>query len=211
MSEDKLNVNDDNDLKKEIEQLKREKSATELKLRRSDEQLYDEEYLTYLQDKKGKQQPRNSFMSGGRLSDYSDEEMQNLPVSKLAMGIRNEVYEQLKADENKKTTLAQSKAHKKKVADTRIEIKEFAKDHPDFWNYAAKIDELADENPKLNTSQLYQLAGGKLDNKEPPEKKQEPKKPTPPNTRPGNEAGMKQSDKNLSRREIIAQEYQKLK
>ena len=211
MSEDKLNVNDDNDLKKEIEQLKREKSATELKLRRSDEQLYDEEYLTYLQDKKGKQQPRNSFMSGGRLSDYSDEEMQNLPVSKLAMGIANEVYGQLKADENKKTTSAQSKAHKKKVADTRIEIKEFAKDHPDFWNYAAKIDELADENPKLNTSQLYQLAGGKLDNKEPPEKKQEPKKTTPPNTRPGNEAGMKQSDKNLSRREIIAQEYQKLK
>jgi len=211
MSEDKLNVNESDDLKKEIEQLKREKSATELKLRRSDEQLYDEEYLTYLQDKKGKQQPRNSFMSGGRLSDYSDEEMQNLPVSKLAMGIANEVYGQLKADENKKTTSAQSKAHKKKVADTRIEIKEFAKDHPDFWNYAAKIDELADENPKLNTSQLYQLAGGKLDNKEPPEKKQEPKKTTPPNTRPGNEAGMKQSDKNLSRREIIAQEYQKLK
>ena len=210
MSEDKLNVNESDDLKKEIEQLKREKSATELKLRRSDEQLYDEEYLTYLQDKKGKQQPRNSFMSGGRLSDYSDEEMQNLPVSKLAMGIANEVYGQLKADENKKTTSAQSIARKKKVADTRIEIKEFAKDHPDFWNFAAKIDELADENPKLNTSQLYQLAGGKLESKEQPPK-QEPKKEPPPNTRPQNEGGMKKSDKNLSRREIIAQEWQKIR
>jgi len=101
-------------LKKEIEQLKREKSATELKLRRSDEQLYDEEYLTYLQDKKGKQQPRNSFMSGGRLSDYSDEEMQNLPVSKLAMGIANEVYGQLKADENKKLLRHNQKHTKRK-------------------------------------------------------------------------------------------------
>ena len=50
----------------------------------------------------------------------------------------------------------------------------------------------------------------KLKEKEPPLKKEEPK-PTPPNTRATVEAGVKQSDKNLSRREIIRQEYQKLK
>ena len=210
MSEDNENTKNNDDLKKEIEQLKKENAAKDLKLRRSDEQLYDEEYLNYMNEKDKTQKPQSNFMSGGRLSDYSDEEMQNLPMSKLVTGIANEVYNQLKGEENRKLTSQQSKARKKKVADTKIEIQKFAKDHPDFWNYVARIDELADENPNLDTEQLYVLAGGKLEDKQPP-KKDDKKKEPPPNTRPQNEGGMKKTDQNLSTREIIAQEYQKIK
>jgi len=209
MSEDNLNQNQNDDLKdKEIEQLKREKAAIEMKLRRSDEDLYSEEYLAFLQEQKNKPQQQNSFMSGGRLSDYSEEEIQNMPISKLTVLMRNDIYNQLKSDEQNKMTREQMAERKKKVANVRIEIKNFAKDHPDFWEYADRIDELSNENPNLNTEQLYKLAGGKLEEK--PSIKQEPK-PNPPNTRATVEAGVKQSDKNLSRREIIRQEYQKLK
>jgi len=209
MSEDNLNQNQNDDLKdKEIEQLKREKAAIEMKLRRSDEDLYSEEYLAFLQEQKNKPQQQNSFMSGGRLSDYSEEEIQNMPISKLTVLMRNDIYNQLKSDEQNKMTREQMAERKKKVANVRIEIKNFAKDHPDFWEHADRIDELSNENPNLNTEQLYKLAGGKLEEK--PSIKQEPK-PNPPNTRATVEAGVKQSDKNLSRREIIRQEYQKLK
>ena len=209
MSEDNLNQNQNDDLKdKEIEQLKREKAAVEMKLRRSDEDLYSEEYLAFLQEQKNKPQQQNSFMSGGRLSDYSEEEIQNMPISKLTVLMRNDIYNQLKSDEQNKMTREQMAERKKKVANVRIEIKNFAKDHPDFWEYADRIDELSNENPNLNTEQLYKLAGGKLEEK--PSIKQE-SKPNPPNTRATVEAGVKQSDKNLSRREIIRQEYQKLK
>lgn len=211
MSEDNKNIKSNDDYQKEIEQLKRENAAKDMKLRRSDEDLYSEDYLEFLQ-KRDKQQPQNNFMSGGKLSDYSEEEMKDLPMSKLVTGIANEVYSQLKSEENKKMTSQQARVRKKKVADTRVEIKKFAKDHPDFWNYVARVDELADENPNLNTEQLYVLAGGKLEEKPSGENKQETKKKEPPpDTRPQNEGGMKQSDKNLSRREIIMQEYQKLK
>ena len=211
MSEDNQNKNKNDEKDKEIEQLKREKAAIEMKLRRSDEDLYSEEYLAFLQEQKGKQPPQSSFMSGGRLSDYSDEELQNLPISKLAAGIAGEVLSVIRADEQNKMTKEERAVRKKKVANTRIEITKFAKDHPDFWNYVAKIDELAVENPNLNTAQLYQLAGGKLKEKELPKKKEEEKKKETPDTRPGSEAGMKKSDKNLSRREIIQEEWQKLK
>jgi len=209
MSEDNKNQNND-DLKKEIEQLKRENAAKDMKLRRSDEDLYSEEYLAFLQEQKEKQPPQNSFMAGGKLSDYSEEELGEMKLHKMVPLMMGEVYSRLKSEEQNKMTKEQVIARKKQVAATRAEIKKFAKDHPDFYNYVAKIDELADENPNLNTEQLYVLAGGKLEEK-PSDKKQEPKKEPPPNTRPGSEAGMKKSDKNLSRREIIAEEYQKLK
>lgn len=209
MSEDNVNQNLNDDSNKEIEQLKKEKAAMELKLKKSDDELYSEEYLAFLQEQKKKTQPQNSFMSGGRLTDYSEEELQNMPISKLSVLMRNDVYNQLKSEEDRKFTNEEAKERKKRVAETREEIKLFAKDNPDFWNYVAKIDELADQNPNLNTKQLYILAGGKLKDKELPPK-QEAKREIP-NTRATVEAGVKQSDKNLSRREIIQQEYQKLK
>ncbi len=210
MSEDKtIQVNDDSK-DKEIAQLKSEKAAMEIKLRRSDEDLYSENYLTFLKEQDKKKQPQSEFMSGGRLSDYSEEEIQNMPISKLTKLMVGEVLNVVKGEEDKKITRAEADRRKKKVEDARAEIKKFAADYPDFWNYAAEIDKLADKNPNLNTKQLYVLAGGKLKEKEPPTEKRETK-PTPPNTRATVEAGVKQSDKNLSRREIIRQEYQKLK
>ena len=211
MSEDNENKKQNDDLKdKEIEQLKREKSAMEMKLRRSDEDLYSEDYLAFLQEQKNKQPPQSNFMSGGRLNDYSEEELKEVPINKLIGLMIGEVLSVVKNEENKKMTKEQLMARKKKVANTRIEIKKFAKDNPDFWNYVDRVDELSNENPNLSTEQLYVLAGGKLEEKKPPEK-QEDKKKEPPDTRPQVEAGVKQSDKNLSRREIIQQEYQKLK
>ena len=211
MSEDNVNKNQNDDSKdKEIEQLKREKAAIEMKLRRSDEDLYSEEYLAFLQQQKEKQPPQGSFMSGGRLNDYSEEEINEMKIPKLVGLIAGEVYNQLKGEEQSKMTREEIKVRKKEVANTRLEIQKFAKDHPDFWNFAARIDELSNENPNLDTEQLYVLAGGKLEEK-PSEKKQEEKKKEVPDTRPGSEAGMKKSDKNLSRREIIQEEWQKLK
>ena len=208
MSEDNNNKNND-DLKKEIEQLKKEKAAVDLKLRRSDEDLYSEEYLAYLQDRKEKQPPQNSFMSGGKISDYSEDELKEVPINKLVGLMMGEVYSQLKSEENKKMTKEERVKHKKKVDAARLDIKNFAKDNPDFWNYINEVDELSLKNPNLNAEQLYKLAGGKSEEK--PSKKQEAKKESPPNTRATAEAGMQKSDKNLSTREIIAEEYQKLK
>jgi septal ring factor EnvC (AmiA/AmiB activator) len=210
MSEDKVNENKDSDLVKEIEQLKNEKAAVEMKLRRSDEDLYSEDYLAYLQEKKEKQPSQNSFMSGGRLNEYSEDELKEVPINKLVGLIAGEVYSQIRNENQRDMTEKERKVHKKKVANARVEIKQFAKDHSDFRDYIAKIDELSDANPNLNIEQLYVLAGGKLEEK-PPDKQKAKEKEPPPNTRPQNEGGMKQSDKNLSTREIIAQEYQKLK
>ncbi|MBE3086625.1 MAG: hypothetical protein IMZ64_10470 [Bacteroidetes bacterium] len=213
MSEDKDKEIDDNtndvvtQKDKEIELLKNEKAAMEMKLRRSDEDLYSEEYLAFLQEQKNKPQQQDNFMSGGRLSDYSADELTNMAVPKLVGLMVGEVNSRLEERENKKMTVAQAKEHKKRVENARLEIKHFAKDHPDFWNFAPRIDELAQENPNLNAKQLYILAGGKVDDKQPD--KQEPK-PKAPNTRPQNEGGMKKSDYNLSTREIIEQEYKKL-
>ena len=212
MSEDKNEQTNNNDtaddtatLKEEIEQLKNEKAAIELKLRKSDDDLYSEDYLEYLNDKKSKPPSQNTFMSGGRLTDYSEDEIANLPMPKLVGLIAGEVYSQIKNENQKEMTKKEMAEHKVKVTNAREEIKQFAKDHPDFRDYVATIDELSQQNPNLNIKQLYVLAGGKLEVKPPEVKK------IPPNTRTTVEAGVRQSDKNLSLREVIAQEYQKIK
>ena len=213
MSEDKNEQTNNNDtaddtatLKEEIEQLKNEKAAIEMKYRKSDDDLYSEDYLEYLNDKKNKQPPQNTFMSGGRLTDYSEDEIANLPMPKLVGLIAGEVYSQIKNENQKEMTKKEMVEHKNRVTNAREEIKQFAKEHPDFRDYVASIDELSQQNPNLNIKQLYVLAGGKLEAKPP-----EPKPKLPPNTRATVEAGVRQSDKNLSLREVIAQEYQKLK
>ena len=211
MSEDKNKQNNDNDvvedtatLKERIEQLENEKAAIEMKLKKSDDDLYSEEYLEFLQEQK-KKQPQSAFMSGGRLSDYSEDELKEMPIPKLVSLIKSDVYVQLKEENQKEDTKKEMYEHKVRIARAREEIKEFAKTHPDFKNYVAKISDIADENPNLKIEQLYVLAGGDLS------KKQEVKKIVPPNTRATVEAGVKQSDKNLSLRDVIAREYQKLK
>ena len=214
MSEDN-NKNNNNDaaedaatLKERLEQVENEKAALEMKLKKSDDDLYSDDYLAFLQEQKKKQPSQSNLMSGGRLTDYSDDEIQGMPVTKLVGLIRNDVYSQIREEEETKTTRQQRDNEKKRVSKAREEIKAFAGKHPDFKNYVAKISELSDENPNLKIEQLYVLAGGKLTESQPT--KQEASKSVP-NTRATVEAGVKQSDKSLSLREVIAREYQKLK
>jgi len=213
MSEDKNEQIIDNDnaadaatLEERLEKAENERAALEMKLKKSDDDLYSEEYLAFLQEKKKKQPSQNNFMSGGKLNDYSDDEIQGMPITKLVGLIRNDVYSQIKEEENFNTTKRQRDAEKVRVANAREEIKAFAGKHPDFRNYVTKISKLSDDNPNLKIEQLYVLAGGKLES----QPTQETKK-SPPNTRATVEAGVRKSDKNLSLREVIAQEYQKIK
>jgi len=223
MSEDKETQKQNNDdaddvatLKERIERLKNEKAAIEMKTSRSDDDLYSEEYLDFLQEKKKQQPPQDDFMSGGRLTNYSEDELNQLPLSKLVGLIAGEVYGRLRSESQKDMTKKEMKEHKINVAKARIEVKKFASEHSDFRNYVAEIDRLSQENPNLNIKQLYALAGGKLEEKPPEkeeekEKEKEEKSKEAPDTKPEGEGGMKKSDKNLSLREVIAQEYQKLK
>lgn len=214
MSEDNNNqVNDNNGsndtLNEELERVKSEKAALEMKLRKSDEDLYSEDYLEYLQSKKDKQPENKQIMSGSRLNDYSDEEIQNMPITKLVSLIRGDVISEIRSDQSKEMTKKQFEERKKNVAKARVEVKEFAKNHPDFPEYVDKISQLANENPNLKIEQLYVLAGGNL-NKD--TKTDEGKKKTPPpDTRSQVDGGVKKSDNNLSMREIIMDEYRKLK
>jgi len=212
MSEDKNdNINDTADetatLKEKLEQAENEKAALEMKLKKSEDDLYSEDYLAFLQEQKKKQPSQDRFMSGGRLTDYSDDEIKEMPVTKLVGLIRNDVYAQIKDEEDTKMTKQQRDNERKRVGKAREEIKAFASTHPDFKNYVAKISELSDENPNLKIEQLYVLAGGTLT------KKQEETKPkvTPPNTRATVEAGIRKSNKDLSLREVIAQTWQEIK
>lgn len=218
MSED--NVNKDNEnaddvatLKEQLGKTENEKIALEMKLRESDEDLYSEDYLNFLQEKKGKSSQNDSGF-GGKMTDYSDEQLQGMELPQLVKIIAGEVYTQIKGESNKDRTRVERDVQKKRVAKARTEIKEFAIKRPDFKNVAPAIKDLGDDNPRLNLEQLYQLAGGKyLDGvkKEVSDKKDGDKTKQPPNTKPEGEGGMKKTDKNLSLREVIAEEYQKIK
>jgi len=208
------NKNNNNDaaedaatLKGRLEQVENEKAAIEMKLRKSENDLYSEDYLEYLQNKNKQQAPQNKFMSGGRLTDYSDDEMGSMAVPKLVGLMVHEVYSQIKEDENKKETKKQMDERKKRGRSAKEEVMAFAKTHPDFRYYVAKIDELSEKHPTLNIEDLYEKAKREEAKINPPKEE----KKTPPNTRATVEAGVRQSDKNLSLREVIAQEYQKLK
>jgi len=191
MSED--NVNKDNEnvddaatLKEKLEKVENEKVALEMKLRESDEDLYSEDYLNFLQEQKTKKRSDGSSVFGGRMSDYSEEQLQDMGTNNLPQLVKviaGEVYTQIKSETDKRQTREELSAQKKRIAKARVEIKEFASKRPDFRNVAPTIKDLGDENPKLSLKQLYQLAGGKI----------------------------KKSDKDLSLREVIAQEWQKHK
>lgn len=208
MSEDNSNkINDSNDsLKEELDKVKSEKAALEMKLRKADEDLYSEDYLEFLQSKKDKQ-PDKQIMTGSRLNDYSDEEIQNMPISKLVGLIRGDVIAEIRNEQSRDMTRREMEQRKKNVARAKVEIKEFAAKHTDFPEYVDKISELADANPNLNIEQLYILAGGKLES----EKKEDNKTKPPPDTRSQVDGGVKKSDKNLTMREVIMEEYRKLK
>ena len=219
MSEDNRNKDDENaddaaTLKEKLEKSENEKIALEMKLRESDEDLYSEDYLNFLQEKKTKKRSDETSGFGGRMSDYTEEQLKEMELPQMVKIVAGEVYTQIKEESDREKTKDERDMHKKMVAKARIEIKEFATKRPDFKNVAPIIKDLGKENPKLNLKQLYQLAGGKYPDgvkKEDPKKKDGDETKQPPNTKPEGEGGMKKSDKNLSLREIIAEEWQKHK
>lgn len=218
MSEDNVNQNNDNvddatTLKEKLEKAENEKVALEMKLREADEDLYSEDYLSYLQNKKQKDSPQGNSGFGGRMSDFTEDQLQEMGTSNLPQLVKivaGEVYDQIKSENNKSQTKTEREAQKKRVAKARIEIKDFAAKRPDFKNIAPMIKDLSDENPKLSLKQLYQLAGGKYPDGFKKEEKDDKGKGIP-NTKPTGEGGIKKSDSDLSLRDVIAEEYQKLK
>lgn len=222
MSED--NVNKDNEnaddvatLKEQLEKTENEKVALEMKLRESDDDLYSEDYLSFLQDKKEKKRSENTSGFGGKIAEYSEEQLQEMGTNNLPQLVKiiaGEVYTQIRGEDDRDKTKTERDAQKKRVAKARVEIKDFASKRPDFKEVAPTIKDLSDENPRLSLKQLYQLSGGKYPDgvkKEDPDKKDGDKPKSPPDTKPAGEGGMKKSDKNLSLREVIAEEWQKHK
>ena len=132
MSED--NVNKDNEnvddaatLKEKLEKVENEKIALEMKLRESDDDLYSEDYLNFLQEKKTKQRSNGRTGFGGGMSDYSEEQLQDMANNNLPQLIKivaGEVYTQIKDEEDKNQTRKEREAEKKRVASAREEIKE---------------------------------------------------------------------------------------
>ena len=225
MSEDNVNQNNDNvddatTLKTKLEKSENEKAALEIKLREADDDLYSDDYLAYLQNKNQKDAPQGGSDFRGRISDYTEEQLQEMGTGNLPQLVKiiaGEVYTQIREEDNKVDTKKERDAHKKRVAKARTEIREFATKRPDFKEIAPTMKDLGDNNPNLNLKQLYRLAGGKYPDgfkKEESGKDKDKDKGeslSPPDTKPIGEGGMKGTDKSLSIREVIADVYQKQK
>jgi len=212
MSEDNNNkqTNDGNDnLKEELDRAKSEKAVLEMKLRKSDNDLYSDDYLEYLQNKKESKPQQNSFTSGGRLNDYSDEEISNMPITKLVGLIKNDVYTQIKSEDNKERTKKQRDDDKEGANRKKVEAKKFAREHPDIVDYLDRISELEAKHPTLNIEDLYEKAKREALKNNPQKQGEKPK--LAPDTRPQAEGGIQKSDKGKPYREIISEEYKKLK
>ena len=221
MSEDKVNQNNDDaddaaTLQTKLDKAENEKIALEMKLRESDDDLYSEDYLAFLQDRKTKQSSQGGSAFGGRMGDYTEEQLQDMGTNNLPQLVKviaGEVYTQIRSENDKEKTRSELNAQRERVAEARVEIKAFAVERPDFKEVAPAIKDLGKKHPKLNLKQLYKLAGGKYPDgkkKEDPNKEEKGKVKSPPDTKPKGEVGMKESDKNLSIREVIRQEYDKL-
>ena len=222
MSDDKVNK-DNNDnaddaatLKEKLDKIENEKVALEMKLRESDDDLYSEEYLAFLQDRKTKKNSQGSSAFGGRMGDYTEEQLQDMGANNLPQLVKiiaGEVYGQIRNEDNIDKTREQREAQKERVMAARIEIKDFAANRPDFKEVAPTIKDLGNKHKNLSLKQLYKLANGKYPDgkkKEDPKNEEKGKSKSPPDTKPHGEAGMKGSDKNLSMGEVIRQEFDKL-
>jgi len=193
-----------------IEQLEAQLAAANLKARQSDDEIYSEEYLEF---KRNKNKPKNQikqggFSTGSRIGDFTEDQLREMSIPKIVELAAKEAYIALREEQaknNESMTLKQQKAMMQKK---RKEANDFALKHPDLKLYINEIAELEANNPNLNIEQLYKLA--KKD-KTPPAKEEESAPKGQPNTREDINTGIKKSDKNLSYREIIAEEARKLK
>ncbi|MCJ7714733.1 hypothetical protein MUO66_09805, partial [Candidatus Bathyarchaeota archaeon] len=204
------NADDAATLKERLEKSENEKVALEMKLSESDKNLYNEDYINYLNDKKSKQRSEGAAF-GGRIADYTDEQLAEMGnnIPQLIKVITGEVYDRVRTEDDKRQTTSEVKAQKKRVAEARIEITGFAAIRPDFKELAPTIKNLSDEHGTLSLKQLYSLAGGKY----PDGKKGDPTKDIKgnPNTRPKGEVGMTGSDQDKTMRDVISEEWDKIK
>jgi len=186
-----------------IEELEAKNAALNFKLQQADDGIYDPDYIQYKQDKnKGKKQ--DGFSTGSRITDFTEEQLRDMDMSKVIELASKEgamrVYDRLEEDKSRDGLKKQKATQQSK----RAELIKFAEKHPDIKKYLVQVSKLEKENPRLNIAQIYSLI-----------EKEEPAKPVtkpklPPNTRDTVVGGVKQSDNNLSYREIIKQEADKL-
>jgi len=209
-------VNNNTDMATEVATLKQQlleannsKAAIEMKARKSEEALYDENYLAFLEaQKQGK-----LISPGNTIDDYSEEEIAQMSAKQIAKIAAADAYAKMRNEDNKEKARNQSMAQKANINKARKEIAEFAKTKPDFGELVPIIQDLSDDNPKLSLEQLYLLAGGKHFKKAESLKAEDVKDKLSlaglPNTQPKGEGGVVKSDSALSLRDVIKQEFQK--
>ena len=187
-----------------IEELEAKNAALEFKMQQADDGIYDPDYIQYKQDKnKGKKQ--DGFSTGSRITDFTEEQLRDMDMSKVIELASKEgamrVYDRLEEDKSRDGLKKQKATQQSK----RAELIKFAEKHPDIKKYLVQVGQLERNNPNLNIAQIYSLI-----EKETPVDKTKTKPNLPPNTRDTVVGGVKQSDNNLSYREIIKQEADKL-
>jgi len=190
---------------KRIETLEAKLAAYELTKQQSDDDLYSEEFLDFKKNKNKVQQKveQGSFSTGSRMNDFTSDQLKEMELPKLVELIAKEVYINVAEEQDRKDQTVSLSKQKEIREEKREEAIKFATLHPDLKKYIAEIAKLEKKNPNLSIAQLYKLA-----KEDEPEKKGEPK--PIPNTRDEISTGVKKSDENLSYREIIKQEYDKL-
>jgi hypothetical protein len=204
MSEDTQEKETVDETTQKIEALEAKNAALEFKMQQADDGIYDPDYIQYKQDKNKGKTKQDGFSTGSRITDFTEEQLTEMPMAKVIELSSKEgamrVYEQLQEDKSKEGL----KKQKANSQSKREELIKFAEKNPDIKKYLVQVSKLEKENPRLNIAQIYSLI-----------EKEEPTKPVtkpklPPNTRDTVVGGVKQSDNNLSYREIIKQEADKL-
>ena len=204
MSEDTQEKETVDETSQKIEALEAKNAALEFKMQQADDGIYDPDYIQYKQDKNKGKTKQDGFSTGSRITDFTEEQLTEMPMAKVIELSSKEgamrVYEQLQEDKSKEGL----KKQKANSQSKREELIKFAEKNPDIKKYLVQVSKLEKENPRLNIAQIYSLI-------EKEEVKPVPAKPKlPPNTRDTVVGGVKQSDNNLSYREIIKQEADKL-
>ena len=204
MSEDTQEKETVDETTQKIEALEAKNAALEFKMQQADDGIYDPDYIQYKQDKNKGKTKQDGFSTGSRITDFTEEQLAEMPMTKVIELASKEgairVYDRLEEDKSKEGL----KKQKANSQSKREELIKFAEAHPDIKKYLVQVSKLEKENPRLNIAQIYSLI-------EKEEVKPVPAKPKlPPNTRDTVVGGVKQSDNNLSYREIIKQEADKL-
>ena len=193
------------DESQKIEELEAKNAALNFKLQQADDGIYDPDYIQYKQDKNKGKTKQDGFSTGSRITDFTEEQLAEMPMTKVIELASKEgairVYDRLEEDKSKEGL----KKQKANSQSKREELIKFAEAHPDIKKYLVQVSKLEKENPRLNIAQIYSLI-----EKETPADKTKAKPNLPPNTRDTVVGGVKQSDNNLSYREIIKQEADKL-